>query len=408
MHRATEGIRIAILLLALVLAGCQKSAPAPYPQFGTRASDRPPTGAFASLVDAAKKTEAYCPDSLSRTTFTPQSKRLIVEQLKQPLGVILGLRNEPVTFEYVPIEPFSVPPHRAGWNLLGKAIAWNVEQRAEEGDLDAAVQWFLAGTKFGFDLLGGNSRDATLGLAIVDGCRKAILPSFNRLSAKQLETLHAQLIVIDQNRPTLEVTFQNDEEDMLAVVQMVQTAYQTRSYDALRKNLGLDIEPAIEALDRMHAHDATERPKYFEAFAQEARQQAEFRLSGAKLDALARTKLTAPALSGDRPWRRFSRYFFRGLDAVFSIHDRTLARTRMLGLHAGLRAQVLTKGVSPTSLSGYPETFTKDPMNGLPFVLHVDGATYRLYSAGLDARDDGGETDPSFLAPDLLLESHEL
>jgi hypothetical protein len=48
-----------------------------------------------------------------------------------------------------------------------------------------------------------------------------------------------------------------------------------------------------------------------------------------------------------------------------------------------------------------------DPYSGRGFVYRVDGADYRLYSVGADIKDDGGETDETYTAPDLMLEKNQ-
>ena len=84
--------------------------------------------------------------------------------------------------------------------------------------------------------------------------------------------------------------------------------------------------------------------------------------------------------------------------------DASLARTRLLILQSEILSTVKSRRSAPKNLGAFPTALTTDPYSGRPFVYRASGPDFALYSVGADFRDNGGETDESFTAPDVTLE----
>jgi hypothetical protein len=398
-----DGAGLAILL-SLAIGGCKEPTPPEFPAWvaAHTTAPREDSSGFQEYVAAAKLAEEAAPQYLSRVWFTPGMKENAVKLLSPAMRKVEAASRREPEFDFQSRRPFEPTPHAAGWRLIGRAFTWRIEQAVAREEWSDAMHLFLVSTKFGFDLTGGGAAEASLGLAIADDARRAFAPSLGRLQGGQLDALADSLTRMLESKPPMSATIEHERLNMLQAVQFVQDAYRDARYDELRKHLGNDIRPAIEYVEGLRKDDLTKRAPYFEKFAQEAEMYAKWFLAQSEKPLSEREE--SPRLESDRPWRRFSKHFFTGLSSLQAIADSTMARSRLLVIEASVLAEVRRTDRAPLELESVPDWLKTDPYTGKPFIYRANGSDYRIYSVGSDLRDNGGESDDTFTAPDLRLE----
>jgi hypothetical protein len=283
-------------------------------------------------------------------------------------------------------------------------LRWKIERACVTGAYDAAIEYAVAATKFGFDLTGGSATDASLGFEIADECRQAIAPFIPKFGAGQLEVLSDGLKNAMRGKPSLKQTIENEHLRMLEGVQYVQDAYANERFDDLMSKMQEDVRDGVAFLKELKLQDAKKRPAYFEGFAREADEQERWLLSIADLPALARKTEPPAKLAEYRPWKSFARQFFTAAEPLFEIQDNTIARTRLAILTCELLRQVKTSQSTPPDLSKFDKDLTLDPYTGRTFAYRSTGPIFEVYSLGEDGIDNAGDTDENFTSPDLTLE----
>jgi hypothetical protein len=410
MPFAMDGRRCALsALLAAALVGCRGGEAPPYPNYAEKPDAPQLSGpnAFDLYVDAAKIAERKAEPYSSRVSFTPGIKAAIIRELTPAMRLVEQAGSRKCAFVFEPAEPFQQQPYRNGWRLIGYAMTWRIEQLVEAERYPEAVQQCLVLTRFGIDLTGGSSADAATGYAFIDQARQALLPAMIKLDSARLSILAAGLQRALDRRPPVAQMLDNDWSNMRYAVQAIQESHQKKTLATFREKLGPDIQPAIKHLEGI-APDSNERAIYFAKLAEEADKTTEYWKGLATMNARQRAAVGELKFTGERPWRRWNRFFFQVSEPIFATRDKTMARTRLLALYASVRAVQKKSGLAPTSLNGYPESLTIDPYSGELFPYRSDGKQFRVYSVGGDFRDDAGETNDNFTEPDLTLESLDL
>ncbi len=340
---------------------------------------------------------------LSRVSFTPAMRERIVKGCASARGRIE--RAGSPEFVFAPRAPFEASPYQQGWRLIGKSYLWQVEDACLLGDYDAAIRAAVRATEFGFTLTGGGATDASLGWTIVNESRKALAPSMERMSPEQLRALSAGIKNALLRKPPAERVFENEYQNMLLAVQQVQDAYRDQDFREIESNLGVDVSSAIDYLRQMKPKDREERPAYFDGFAKEAHAERDWLIRSASIPLERREEeVGSPAREGFRPWRRFARQFFQTCRPLLATEDKGLARTRLFILECELLRQVKKAGFAPQNLNAFTPAIAEDPLTGRPFVYRSRGGVFAIYSVGEDLKDDGGQSDETYGAPDLRLE----
>lgn len=407
-----EGVRSPILFVVVALiAGCSKAPDAPYPDWiGSAKTARAasPQSSAAELIAAAQEAERLASDYVARVSFTPAQKTVLIERLQSAANRAVRASRESASLEARWAEPFEALPYQSGWRLIGRTLAWQVDRKVAVEDLGGAVQTTIDAARFGFALGSGSASDAALGLAIVDEARRALSPALGKLTPSQLRALGTGLESALNHRGTPKAILRNEHASMLAAVQFVQDAFQSKKLGTLVDELGRDIEPAVDYLENLRSESSQERADYFEGFAAEAELWLDHYDTAFRKNARQRSVIEPPTLAEERPWRRFSRHFFQTLEPVIKQREETICRVRLLALTALLLAETKANGEAPSSLVGLSRELTIDPYSGAPFLYRPEGARFLLYSVGPDLRDDGGETDESFRTPDIRVEAEGL
>jgi len=400
---------VLVLGLSALLFGCRSEPPAPFetfldarpvPPIDTSRGDAYDWYASAAL-EAEEKATAYA----KWVSFPESDRAKIIAALGPALQKVARGSTLTCSYRCGPTKPFEPAPYTAGWRLCGRALTWRIERALSAGDVPSAIRDFLVATRFGFDLSAGDTTVASLGLAIVDDARLALLKGRAKLSAQDLRAVASGLGEVLARVPDAGLAMDCEAQQMLAAVDFVQDAYRAGNYDALVSGLGPEIRNATDALDAMKGHDAKQRPAYFRGFANEAKDRAKRMKQLAGMPAVERANQKPFETTGDRPWRRFARHFFLAGEPYLAMRDRTLARTRLLLIECHALSYVKGGQPAPVGLSPLPDVAVTDPYTGAPLRYLASGSTFRAYSVGANFADDGGESGEDGESPDLILEA---
>lgn len=393
------------LLLGLISLGCGKparepevSVPAPPPGFGARRE-----GAFQAYIEAAEIAEREVPTMLGRVSFTPGQRRQVLVKLASALRLIERADSERFFFAYEPPAIGQPMPWRSAWRMLGRAMAWQIEEDLSAGRREQAIRRLALLTTLGARLAQGDAADLSLGLTMIDDGRRAIRPALATLGAGELGLLAERIAARMQVLESVKSTAANERLRMQASI--------AELADLAKKN---DPKAFRAKLD----HFGPELGRFLSRLEAGALQQLFVRLQTAADAEASRFDRQANTPPGERDQAERRAFRLNGeqlaaqlllgtVDPALALRDRTLARTRLLILTAELlRGLKAGKGL-PKDLPAVDPQLTIDPYSGKAFVYESDGRDFRLYSVGADLRDDGGLTDPGGLAPDLTLEPDE-
>ncbi|MBC8066349.1 MAG: hypothetical protein H7Y17_16075 [Chlorobia bacterium] len=394
---------------AIALAGCSAPSQPPFPEWAPRANAFAPSpssgNAFDGYVIAAREAEETAGDYVKYVSFQGKHKRELTSRLAPALRRIRRAAQSSCDFKFVSQPPFASNSNHVGWRLIRISLIWQIEAALAKDDLDTAINLVGLATKFGFDLANGGAADADMGLQFVDEARRAIAPRLPDLSVGQLAKLTASLKDALAVMPKFETIAQNENQNYRQSVQWVQDQYRANDFDAIDKALGNPVRDAIIYLKGVKKEDREQRPAYFDGFAKEADQFANWARSQAALPAVKRKPDKEMPLSDPRPWRRFSAQLFSTLPPILARFDATLARTRLLILTSEIHRQIKIARVAPRTLDAFSPELLTDPYSGATFKYRSTGMEFRLYSVGRNFQDDMGNTDSIYASPDLTLET---
>ena len=389
------------VVVALGLAGCSEKVPVPYttvaPTEKPYAAKEGSDNAYDSYVLAAHRTADLVTREDRRRSFTTGFKVRTVSTLAPVLDSVEKATRRSCQFVYVARQPFSTDSPGQDWYLMGRTIAWKVEALLEAHETDEAVDWAIAGLKFGCDLTQGDVEDASIGYGVVELVRQAVRSHQETLGPKQLVRLSEGIAAALDRCGPAEQVLTNQEKAMLASVQMVMDSYHQKQTDKLENLLYKDSRDAVTYLRELKEGD---RPAYFAGFAEEAKATAAYARAQADKPAHERQPLSFPEKQS-RPWKRFSQHFFAPAFTYLDLRDRFLATTRLWAVDARCRAAALT-GSAPAGIT-HLGALAVDPYSGKPFVYYAAGSDYKVYSVGKDGRDDGGHSDDGY-QPDMRLD----
>lgn len=394
-----------LIAAAAVAAGCSHEAARPFPNW-VQQSPRLEAGSgsgYANYVAGAGAIDRTSLKYLGLVTFTAGQRQAALAGTHRAVGLVeRGTKCQSLNFAFEP--GHNSDRYAPEWRLIGRSLAWRTEDACKIGDLSLAVRYAVAATRFGFDLTAGDAAMASLGLSIADDARRAITPSIPRMGDAQLRTLAVGVQEALQGRPLIAQTLENERLNMRWSVQHVQDLFRDRKLGDLRGELGNGVAKAVAHLSELQGKGDAPREAYFEGFAAEADDTAQYWTNLSKMSAAERAEQPKMATAKSRPWQKFAQHYFSGGPALLDAYDATLARTRMLGMEAVLTRDQKAQGFAPNALPRLSELST-DPYSGKPLGYRRRGRDYELYSIGKDLKDDGGQTDEGALLPDLRLEN---
>ena len=393
--------RTSLTALAVLALGCRGGAPTVYRQWASAEPAIVPGSGpgFDALARSAESAATKARDDVHRVRFTPGMEAKLLKQLSQEIAAVRANSGPNVQFKSAAVGPFEPRPHLPAWRLLGRCLAWEIKADLAADRPDGAVDGYLAAVRFGRVLSQGDAETLSLGSTIVDEARRELLAGLATLPRASLDRLAKGTAnaLSDGRDPSTAV--QNQRKSMLLAVQFLQEATRRGDFAGLEEAMGRDVREAVSYLRRL---PEPQRPGYFEGLAAEAGSLADHWAANAPRPVADRPEWSPPTET--RPWRRFSRHLFGGLETAVAQHDRTLARTRLLGLTAWALATAKGTGAAPTSLQAAPNALREDPYTGRTLAYRASGPEFKAYSVGPDLRDDGGQTDEAAEQPDLGLE----
>ena len=407
-------IGILVLVCLAVATGCRRQEPDALPVWAAAPNPYVPLPGSGNAYDeyavAAQKVEATAGKHLERVSFYPEQRKKAREACAEALREISAATRKPCQVQFAARPPFTPAPFQRGWRLIGRCFRWQAEEQAAAGEFDAAIETALTATRFGFDLTGGGATDASLGYAIVDDARLALLPHLPKMGAGQLGRLSAGLEEAVKRKPALGSVVENERQNGRLAIQALQDAAAKGNFEPFLTNLGPSVKDGIEKLDEARGKGAEELKAYFEGFARDAEEMDSrmARYAALPYAEVAREEEARKEAEKKKPrrraWGRFAKHFLGTAQPVLEMDARTLARTRLLALTASMLQRQKLKQPFPGGLDRLPPGLSTDPFTGRALGYDVTAVEFRLYSLGADGRDDDGDTDDAFLAPDLTLE----
>jgi len=389
--------------LVAIALGCQKPAPPELRRWSrpaTSSAEEP--GAFTEYLAAARSVEAGPAALLDRVSFFPDQRRRAIAEFDDEAARVMRASARAASFPVEERGPFEPVPHVKGWRLIGRVMAWQVEDDVEAGNLTRAIDRAVAATRFGFDLTGGGAIEASLGLAIVDDARRALITGLSQMDAAQLRRLSQGMKSALTRKPSGRVVADREADRMLRTVDYLQDAAMRNDFDRLRERMGDDGREIANYLGRIR-NDGEALASFFDGLGTEALDRIENDAELAELPAALRKGKELKPDNG-RLWRRPARHFLETMPPYRAAEDRTVARTRLLIMTAELMRRQRLKQELPRMTDVFSESVRIDPYSGESMLLTSDGIDFTVYSVGDDLVDNGGETDLSGTLPDLQLE----
>lgn len=382
--------------------GCAKSPEQPWETFSETQDPYKPaqsSNAYDGYLLAAESALRQGPEAKDVVNFRPSDKAKILAATRQSVARATAASLHVCDFEFRVTDPFKPRASHDGVTLLGNAFAWSIEEAGENGRFAQAANLAVVATKIGCDWTGGDTSDALLGQWFAESSREAMLPYLDECDGPTLRKLGNGVLRALDLAPKPTQTVDNELLSMLAGIQFVQDRFRERDFETLTEAM---YKEGREAIDYLKKVDDKDRTEYFRGFAAEAKSVAAHFREQSLVPKVERKDLTVDT-SAPRPWKRFSKQLFETLPAWIDANDRHVARTRLFGLTCLAKASTKESGAPPKRFERVPVESTIDPYTGRDFPYRVAGKAFSVYSVGADGRDDGGESNETGYAPDLVL-----
>jgi hypothetical protein len=405
MAGAIKGIVLAAFALGML--GCRGNQEVPFARYAqpveTPILNASSSNGFDTVALAGEDAIVLAGTLGTRPEISIPNREKLKGSLRRPLDRIAAAVARPSVYRFAPHHPLRPPKRRLGWDLLGRVLAWRIEDSCAEGNYDAAIRDVGTALRFGFLLTGGDVTDATIGLSIVDGARKAIAPSLDTMGAGQLGTLAQTVWGALEGKPLLNQAYDNELQNALTMVDAVQEAHRMGEMKPFYEAMSADGDIAQSRLGEIKP-ESEKRKAFFDGLADEARAEHAWLSSKVRIPAVRREMEEPPKRNRFRPWLLFSRHFVMVGRRLLAQNDVTLARTRLLAIEAIALRQVKATGLAPRSLEGVPEFGRQDPFNGRTLGFRSIGQDFVAYSVGSNFTDEAGDTDINYAEPDLRVE----
>ncbi len=393
MHsRGNHGWRAlaaAVPAIAVVVMGCAREAPPPFPDHLAGYLNESPNAAFSLYLEAARQAEADAGSSIARVNWTPDRKKAAIAAAEKAIALLDKASGSDFEFVYSPTSPITPHAERRGWRFIARTLVWRIEDAVRGQNFSQAAKDFDRLVRFGTNLSGGDAIDANLGYSVIREGRDVLWSAFPLLSPDDLRKIHASIVKALGDAPPPHTTLRHDRAAMLKAVSSLQEAFLAGDLAPYREALGKPVAPAFDYLDSLRKKPVSEQVSYFERFAREA---------NAEADRLNHQAALAPHLwqeekkqaEGERPWFRFANHYFRNGELFLTEWAEHQAWMRLMAIDAALLARVKDKQNLPADLTALRDWLRADPYSGRDFVYVPQGADYRLYGVGPDRKDDFG------------------
>ncbi len=404
-----------VALTVVALAGCKKHDRVEFTKWVAPSSQSrmTVTEASAKLVSAGSAVDQRAkasvkPDSkgkptspiTTRTTFFPKQK-------KEARKIIGGSKKEALAaaalIDHLVYEPTGLTPppsYLAGIRLIGNSLIWDIEDALSNHDYDKAIPACGQATQLGFALMSGGAYEASLGASFINQARQKMVPVLGNLSGLQLGKLGAVLQKASAKRPSLQVTVENERENMLLGLQQAQDAFENNKLDGLQDRLGVSSKDTIDMLQSLEK-DQEKGKAIFDWIGNDITARSGWYL---KLLKSPRNAGLQPKKDETKSKLMIYRYFGSSIENLVPMLQLTYCRTQLFVLECYLKQKLKMGKDLPDSLSKFSRVATLDPFTGEPFYYKASDSSYVLYSAGEDGIDNGGTTDSNGRRQDIQLE----
>ncbi len=412
MPRIGNGFFIACMVVTL--AGCKKQAPVSFSHWVQ--SDRTLTtqsAASAKFIAAGNEVEARARSQAGvdskgrpmtplteRTTFYPKQKADARAVVGPSRAQALAAAQEAFSFGYEPTGLNNPPKYLSGLRLIGFSLVWDIEDAIANQNYDAAISACGSATRLGFALMGGGAYEASLGSSLINQARLKMTPVLGSLSALQLGKLASAIQKASVNRPAMQVSVENERDNMLLSLQQAQDYFADNKLDVLQEKLGSSAKDQIDQLKSLE-DDQAKGKEVFDWIGNDINTRTDWYLKKVKIP---RKVGLPPKLQERKQYQMLYRYFGTNIENLVPLLQTTYCRTELFVLECYLMQKQRMRKSLPKSLASFSRSAILDPFTGEPFYYKVAGNSYVLYSAGEDGIDNGGVTDSNFRSPDLLLE----
>lgn len=405
-------IGVIIFGVGLCLVGCRSKEAVKFSSWAPEPSAKPLSGSYARLVQIGEAVEQEArakaffrgkPTSpiTTRTTFFAKEKSQANAIIGANKSALVGLVASKIEFQYQPVGLNEPPIYLRGIRLIGESLLWDMEASIASQQLDGAVLRCGQITKLGSQLLGGGAYEATLGISLIDRARAILAPELGKLGAGQLGTLAKSISASIAARPPLTQCLQNESESMLLSLQQAQDIAQTGDFEKLEEKLGKSTHDEV-ALLKSIGGDPIKVVGVFDWIGDDIKARSKWHIDQMQSP---NPDIDPPELKSRKNWRVLYRYFASNLDSLSPYVKKCAARTQLFMLECYLRQKVKLKAPLPATLDAFSKAAVRDPFTGKPFYFKSGAGEFKVYSAGEDGIDDGGESNETFDSPDLVIES---
>lgn len=406
----TVGIGTGILGAVLVFGctGCSGSSPAPYETFSVPPAPSETSPFASALVDAGNTLYRSNPKFALYTNPTASQLGALAKTADPIIQKLGAFGGGPA------IIPFDGKTDSAsqqlnretglGWYYLDQAFVFKIQTALQGDDFETALRTLVTATRCGLSIATADAATALSGYQMVDHARQALARRLPEFGTAQLNELGQNLTDILKQLPSPSITAERTKAVLLGQVDQQQNWVKDENWSALTKCLGPDLDLCVQAMKNGQKGNESGRANYFHELAALVNDEADWLAQSMALPAAKRAPEPKPKPVLKKPWIADSLTITQIGTGFLYARDISLARTRLLALTALLLATAKTNHALPDSIRGFPTAITIDPFSGQSFLFVAKGLSPVVYSVGKDLRDSGGETDGSWLEPDLYLE----
>lgn len=402
----------AVALLTVI--GCTKKEPVVFNDWTPASSQTTESQAAAKLKAAGRTITAMArakagedakgrPNTpvTSRTNFFPQQKKQALQIIAPHRAAVLSAVSQPIVIAYRPVGLSKAPDYLDGIKLVGLAELWKIDDAISARNPELALQACINATKIGFALMGGGGYEASLGANLINQARIKTLQVIRYFDSIQLGKLAAGVQRASANRPSSIIAIRNERDNMLASLQAVQQGVTGDDFNSWQASIFGNSSDAVRELLAVLRKKPERAKELFDWLGNDIKKRSawfENKLKNPKsVDA-------PPKVEKNSSHQLLYQYFGSNLDNLAPLIQSTYCRTQLFVLDTYLRQRQKARKPLPGSLKEFTKSATIDPFTKEPFFYDGAGTAYKLYSAGEDGVDNGGASDASFRAPDMLLE----
>lgn len=408
-------IGITFWAVALIfLAGCSKDEPVAFTDWTPSPSGSAESAAMAKLKEAgsmivAQATAKAGKDSkgrpntpiTSRTNFFPQQRKQAMQIVAPYRQTILNSVSQPLAFSYDPPGLEKPPEYLDGIKMVGLIELWKIEDAISARNPALALPACINATKIGYALMGGGGYEAALGANLINQARTKTLEVIRFFDAIQLGKLAVGIQKASANRPSSIIAVRHERDNMLLTLSGLQKGVSGAGFDGWVKGTFGDSSDALRELLGVLRKKPERAKELFDWLGGDIKKRSAWFESKLKNPKLADAP---PKIEKNSSHQLLYLYFGSNLDSLVPLIQSTYCRTQLFVLDCYLRQRQKARKPLPKSLSEFSKAATIDPFTKEPFFYDGGGTTYKLYSAGEDGVDNGGASDASYRAPDMLLE----